>query len=180
MDLPDSVDIPVINSDDLTCQTCGAGLLWGGRGRKPKYCPDCKPKRTSSTPTGRRSTGDVEAAMAALSVLEEALTVPLKIFAPTAGGVWQDQLPGLRERNKPILETQPKLCKSIVKTSGNAGPVALLGSYMLALAPVLMLARAEMTARRNTTATREVPSYTEPVEEPPAPNDLDSMVFARD
>lgn len=39
--------------EKLKCQDCGKKLTWGGKGRKPKYCPPCKKKVNRTRRTKR-------------------------------------------------------------------------------------------------------------------------------
>lgn len=55
----------VIPDIDLSCVTCGVELFYAGRGRKPKYCDNCKPKQSTRT-AGNTSRGMVR--------IEQALT----------------------------------------------------------------------------------------------------------
>lgn len=54
-------------SDSPSCLTCGRTLHYGGRGRKPKYCDDHKPRSSKSTGT-RRVGGTVTASKASDAV----------------------------------------------------------------------------------------------------------------
>ena len=41
--------VPVADSDDLRCVTCGTSITYGGRGPKPKYCADHKKQKSTGT-----------------------------------------------------------------------------------------------------------------------------------
>lgn len=47
-------DVTVPGADGLTCETCGLPLTYGGRGRKPRFCAEHKPNRSTVNTTGKR------------------------------------------------------------------------------------------------------------------------------
>lgn len=72
--IPDtSDDIPPDTRSGLECEKCGSQITWGGRGRKPKRCHDCRAVRST---TSKDSTQD-RSRKGALRVLEENLTAQI-------------------------------------------------------------------------------------------------------
>lgn len=165
-DIPPGAGDPVIvdidsgstSSDDLTCQVCGVGLTYGGRGRKPKFCDDHKKSSSSGSSTrssGARAGAEVEAAMAALDGLHTVMSMALMVIAPTAALEWQSQLPALNDRNRGILGADKELAKKIAKMASKGSSPMLFLSYGAAIAPVAGAASMERRARREAKAQAE-------------------------
>ncbi len=59
------MDEPPVTRSELTCVTCGADLIYGGRGPKPKYCDDHKKNsaRKNSTASGAKKAPRLAAAL---------------------------------------------------------------------------------------------------------------------
>lgn len=49
-------EAPPMPRPDLVCVVCGTGLVYGGRGPKPKYCADHKKSKSSTSSTRPKKT----------------------------------------------------------------------------------------------------------------------------
>lgn len=161
---PDAADstTDTVTSNDPTCEVCGTPLSYSGRGRKPKYCDDHKRSTSTSrtTSTGRRSTRDVEAAMAALSSGHTVVQFAMSLVSLEAGQVFEISRPTLDERNRAILESDPALAKRIAAMASKGGGAALLISHVIAIAPAAAIAGRQMRASAVTRAQkREAQSF---------------------
>jgi len=153
-DIPeDSIPSDTTPSDngDLACEVCGKPLVYAGRGRKPRFCEDHRKSGSSSGSAGmraRRSNRDVEAAMAALDAAHTGLTFGLMLVSPTAASMWEEGRPSLNARNQTILEGDPALAKRLANMAAKGGTGALIISHLVAVVPVLGVARQDMRLRR--------------------------------
>lgn len=143
----DDADTP-ITSTDLTCEVCGTPLLYGGRGRKPKFCDEHKQQSTSSGTRRRSSNRDVDAAMAALGSAHSSLSFLLMLMAGDAAVAWEANRPALDERNRGILEADPKLAKRLATAASKGGGPALVLSHLIAVAPAAGIAYGKVRAVR--------------------------------
>lgn len=146
-DAPIPPDETPTTTTDPVCQECGVPLVYGGRGRKPKWCDEHKPKRTSGT-TGRRTSGDVTQALAILDGMYRGFTMALMVVSPRAAGEWTARIPDLMATNTVILTGDRDLTRSICKMGQGGGKIAFAGAHVMALAPVGLIVRAELADRR--------------------------------
>lgn len=140
-------DDPPPASDDPTCLECGVPLIYGGRGRKPKWCDEHKPKRSSGSSGGRKS-GDVAQATAILDGMYSGVTMALMALSPNAARDWNARIPDLQQTNAVILAGDKKLCQSICKMGQGGGRLAFAAAHIMAIAPVAIIARDDLASRR--------------------------------
>lgn len=154
--IPDSApDVPPPASDDPVCLECGTPLVYAGRGRKPKWCDEHKPKRTSGTHT-RRGSGDVAQALAVLDGMYRGLTMGLMALSPSAAQMWNAKIDDLQRTNAVILEGDKALTRSICKMGQRGGKAAFIAAHATALAPVALTVRSDFAVRAaNKKAQRE-------------------------
>lgn len=149
-----SPSVPFVNetgSDDPVCQYpgCGEALTYSGRGRKPKYCDEHKRASGSRSSGGStRGAANVETAVSALHTLYDGLLMPLMLVSPRGAQVWNEQIPGLDERNRVFLANSPDLVKKINSTASKGGSFAFAVSHMVAVAPVVVAVRRDFAERR--------------------------------
>jgi hypothetical protein len=149
---------------DLSCEVCGVPLIYGGRGRKPRFCEDHKPARSASIPRG---SSDVAQALAVMDGMYTMLSMLLTVASPNALVMFRQQVPMLQERNAVFFAADKNLCKSVCKVGSKGGKTAFVSSNVLAVAPVLAVAVGDMRARSQVKA--QAKSATQPVPEPSAP-----------
>jgi hypothetical protein len=114
------------------CETCGTGLTYGGRGRKPRFCNDHKPG-ASRTPSGggtsKRDQMITTTIDAAYQIIGQALASPLVPFGnEVAGAVVASHSTSLAEAWVEASKTNVKLRKTLERMceqSGMATVVAL-------------------------------------------------------
>lgn len=140
VDIPDMADLPRDSIPDVVdveypCRGCGreAGP-YGGRGPKPKYCQECKPKRASSKGSVPRVTGtSANLAAQATQVLCQlngfvALGLSAIGLFQTAGAIaaYDDTF---KEQAYSALVTDPELCKYLLRGGVKSAKVALVLAY---------------------------------------------------
>lgn len=158
-------------SDDLTCEVCGKALVYSGRGRKPKFCDEHKQSRSSSprTSSAPRSTGNVNSALQVMETGYAGLSVMLRLFSPTAAVQWESSHDSLIETDRQAFTADPKLAQRIAKLGQTSGTAMFIGAHVFALAPVVMIVRADIQNRQ---AERQVNQPTE------MPNDDPNMEYS--
>jgi len=139
-------------SSDRACEVCGTALSYSGRGRPPTRCDDHKKSSSNgaSSPranSGRKSTRDVEAAMAALDAAHTSLSFGLMLMSPSAAVAWEESRTNLNARNQMILESDPALAKRIASMAAKGGGTALILNHLIAIVPVLGIVRGDMRER---------------------------------
>lgn len=129
---------PTLNGEsEFACSGCGEKLEYSGRGRKPKWCGDCRPKATRKTTSIPSGNNDKLAAMAT-DVLCQAnnvtgMVLMLMQFNGTAHKLIERETP-FRMQAYEALKTDPALCKSILKGGAKSGKIMLISAYaMLAI-----------------------------------------------
>lgn len=143
--IPDT-DTPPPASEDPTCLECGVPLIYGGRGRKPKWCDEHKPRRTSGTSGGRKS-GDVAQAQAVLDGLYRGLTMGLMAISPVAAAQWNAKIDDLQATNAVLLAGDKDLTRTICKMGQGGGKLAFAAAHVMAVAPVVVTVRADLAVR---------------------------------
>lgn len=163
MDAPEDLpqdSVPETADVEYPCEKCGreAGP-YGGRGRKPRVCKDCKPQRKGSAPrvTGASATLAAQAAEV-LSQLNSFMALgaaAMKLFG-TAGAIagYDDTF---KSQAYAALLTDTELCRFILKGGVKSAKLTLLMAYggmAVAVAPTAIMEVKEMQAARK--AAREV------------------------
>lgn len=141
--------IPPTTDVEYPCKNCGkeAGP-YGGRGRKPTLCTDCKPnKSVSSGGQSRKITGSMASMAAqATKVLEQlngifAIGLMAVGYIETARAIAGENEAFCEKAHQALL-TDPELCKLILKGGVNSGRIGLgiaYGSMGIGVAPVAMM-----------------------------------------
>lgn len=140
-DTPPS-DVVVSNNPttDLSCINCGTALTYGGRGRKPKYCANCKPTASSgSTSTRAPRANSIDMLVSNISDFYRTIGIGLTIYPPTSydGLVVAESADKLGESWRKLLESNPKVRKYWEKafTAGSYG--FLVSAHLGVLIPIL-------------------------------------------
>src|SRR3954466_11285287 len=117
---------------EYPCDSCGkeAGP-YSGRGRKPKFCTNCKPKRAAS---GVRVTGGAGNAAAQAA---KTLVQLNSIFAMGAAAMGLFKTAGSSAGYQETFEAQayaalltdPALCQAILRTGSKSAKVSLVMAY---------------------------------------------------
>ncbi len=136
--------VPPMDDIEYPCEVCGreAGP-YGGKGPKPKKCPDHK-RQTRSTGSTRKTNNDALAAQAS-AVLEQlngvvAVMAMAVGFNMTASAIAANN-DAFRENAYEALKTDPDLCKLICKGGVKSGKLALglaYGAFGTQVVPVAM------------------------------------------
>lgn len=132
---------------DLSCEVCGVPLVYSGRGRKPKFCENHKPNKSRNS-TSPRSNSDVNTALQVMETSYSGLSLLLRLTSPRAAEVWESSHDNLMETNRQAFIADKKLCQRIVKLGQTSGTGMFIGAHVFALAPVLMVVREDVLARR--------------------------------
>lgn len=129
---------------EFHCEKCGVGFEHSGRGRKPKYCPEHRGTRSSNTTSKVKGTNEQLAAQA-LEVLcgfNGIAAFGMRLMRLTeTGQAITDRETAFREQAYLALLMDPKLCQTILKSSGTSGIMGLFMAYGMlgaAIAPVAM------------------------------------------
>lgn len=143
-------EIPTPTSDDPVCQypNCGIPLTYSGRGRKPKWCDEHKPSKSSSRPaSARKSTSDVQKALTILDGMYSGVSAGLMMLSPRAALEWADRVETLQQTNAVTLEGDENLTRMILKAGRGGGKFAFIAAHAFALAPVARIVQEDMNVR---------------------------------
>lgn len=143
---PEEATVP-----ELSCETCGKPLVYGGRGRKPRFCDEHKSSRTASNISTRKSSakGDVAAALSALDMMYDLLSMGLLVVgAHGAAELFGQSREQLNAKNESYLSNDAALAKSLAKLGRTGGRYAFATAQVATVGPVLILAAGEVTQRR--------------------------------
>lgn len=152
------LDDPVPTTFEYACQGCGKELFYGGKGRHPKWCDDCKPSRNTATGTPRKKGGGANAALARQAADTLGLTnsllatgmrlIPLPLRMP-------DTADALVAANEPFVElaydallADPALARAIVRGGGVSGKFMLIVAYAALAGAIVPVGIEEVKANR--------------------------------
>ena len=118
VDSPGEQGNPVLTSTDLNCEYCGTGLIYAGRGTKPRFCDEHKKAKDrgegeASKPVGR-PTGkgaSVARAVDTLSFVYKIAGTGLGYVDPAASAVVTANSDKLAQSYTRLLETNAKFLK---------------------------------------------------------------------
>lgn len=126
-------DEPTVNSG-LSCQSCGSPVTYSGRGRKPKFCADCKPTAPKAVRTSVKS---VDILIAQMTDMYAAVGMGLS-FMPslaTDSMIVATNASAMAESWRPLIERDPKIRKMWERMCNGGGWGSVIMSHgMVALA----------------------------------------------
>lgn len=139
--IPDVVDV------EYPCEKCGreAGP-YRGRGRKPKVCQECKPKRSSGQGAPRVTGTNANLAAQASEVLSQLNSfmalgaAAMKLFGTSGAIASYDDT--FKSQAYAALVTDPELCRFILKGGVKSAKLTLLMAYggmAVAVAPTAIM-----------------------------------------
>jgi hypothetical protein len=148
----DEPDAAPASDFEYACQTCGVELSYSGRGRHPKYCDEHK--KTGSTK--RASSGSGNLAKQAAAVLEQTnaliagamMLMPRPYNLANTGVALAEANDEFVVRAEKALQSNPKLCKFILKGGAISGQFGLVTAYGLLVGSVLPTAMQELRENR--------------------------------
>ena len=150
---------------DFACVVCGKDVshIYKRRVKEPR-CEEHKKSggasRLGSAKSTRSGGKDVEAAVAALDMAYNALTLGLMVAgAHKAMGALQDSLPGLQTTNRNLLSQDPELARRIAAMGKTGGRYAFFGAQVMTLGPVAILAFAELSEKWSKPKNRTVNDF---------------------
>jgi hypothetical protein len=115
--LPESVSIPADDdAPDLACEVCGVPLVYAGRGRKPKYCEDHKPKSGPRLATGGsvpRASGKDARLRQDLTTMLGGVGMALMLVETYDGLVIMDRTPATVDALMEVAAQNPKFRKTL-------------------------------------------------------------------
>jgi len=159
---PPMDDAPPNSAVEYPCKICGkeAGP-YGGRGRKPVYCPEHK-KGNKGSGAKRALTGNDAKARAAASALVQlhglaAMGLMITGMPQTASALAEVTEAGFEERAYEALLTDPALCSTILKAGTTSGRMSLLIAYAMLAGAVVPTAWQEVKSKRATESEEDAP-----------------------
>jgi hypothetical protein len=154
-DIPDDV-VPPTTDVEYPCEICGKESgPYGGRGRKPKRCPEHKKGTSVRKLTGNAGNLAVQASET-LSQLNGIIAIGLMAvgFNRTASTIAAGN-DVFTERAHAALLTDPDLCKLILKGGVKSAKISLGIAYGGLLMPVIPVAMDELRERREEALARK-------------------------
>lgn len=155
----ESLDVPTDvapETADLTCRVCDVPLEWGGRGRKPRACPE---HRKSAATSGTAGKGNSRLATQAADVLTQwnsiiglSLMMPVPWLGwgglPATGKALADAQEAFHDAAVEALRTDAALCRMIVRAGRSGGRMSLVAAYGMMIASIAPVAFAERREAR--------------------------------
>lgn len=149
--VPDTV--PELSDVEYPCEVCGreAGP-YGGRGRKPKRCPDHKKNPVKSARSSAGNEALAAQATAVLVQLNGIMAMGAMAFGMfgTASAIAKANEP-FEAQARAALATDPDLCRLLTKTGAASGKLMLAMAYAgmgIAVGPVAAMEVQEMKRKR--------------------------------
>jgi len=135
-DLPPETPLDI--EPEFQCQTCGKPLVYGGRGRKPRFCDEHKRGGNTSKIGARNVAGsDVIRAVAALEMAYGLLrTGFMMIGAVNAASDLGRAIPQLSASNLEYLSQDKELTRAINKMGKVSGRSGFILTHILTLGPI--------------------------------------------
>lgn len=150
-DAPEDTPTPAPAAPDIACSVCGKDItyLYKGKGRRPTKCEEHKGNASRiGTGTTSRGSADVRAAVNTLGLAYNALGMVLQMAgAAGAAATLAAAVPGLQENNATYLAQDRELTKRINSLGKTGGRAAFIGSQVMVLGPVAILAATELKGK---------------------------------
>lgn len=158
-DIDDAItaDIPADEAPsvpEIACVECGKELTYSGRGRKPKYCDEHKPKNSAANPA-RSKRGDAIAREAADVLVQingliqvGMLIVPEPYKMPRTAMKLDAVSDKFGEQAFEALKASPALAKAIARAGGVSGSAGLIIAYGMLAASIAPVAVEEWKSKR--------------------------------
>jgi hypothetical protein len=146
--------VPPSSDVENPCKSCGRqiDIPYGGRGRRPTQCSDCKPaKRTRSKAPGTRGSNATLAEQATEALWQiNGVAAFLAMIAgmPMTAGAIQDREQSFREMCYNALLTDPGMCRFILKAGTNSAKISLTVCYGMFAAAITPTAIMEMKVKK--------------------------------
>lgn len=138
-------------TSDLVCEVCSKPLVYAGRGRKPRYCDDHKPKR-GAVSSGSANTANARKAGQAADILANANKIvgfgAMALSMTDTASVIAEQNDSFRSMAYDALLMDQKLCNMILSAGGKSGAAALVLAYVMLGASVAPTAVMEIRTLR--------------------------------
>lgn len=130
--------IPTDTFDDapLRCQVCGVALIYGGRGRKPKFCSEHKKGSSNSSGSPISRGGTLKALENSLTEMYMALGTGVTLVSAPDGFVIVNHAEKMAHSWIVLAENNPKVRKFLMKLTTGSGTGAVLiahGAVALAI-----------------------------------------------
>jgi hypothetical protein len=142
--------IPDTEGVEYPCQVCGreAGP-YGGRGRKPKFCPDHKKQQSKSSGSAPKNNALAAQAADALVQINSLVAFGATVMQyEETGQTLRDAQDEFRNRAHAALVTDPKLCQAILRGGPMSARAALILSYGMLATVVAPIAVQEYRDKR--------------------------------
>lgn len=105
--------------------------------------------KTSSAGANKSESATLSQALKTMDSLYEMSAAGLMLFGLTGTAeLWANQTETLRESNKSALAASPRLAAAIASAGSVGGAAAFFSAHIMAIAPVALMARMELAARR--------------------------------
>lgn len=135
-----SDDIPEtgnpVSTSGLSCEVCGAPLSYGGRGRKPRFCDEHKPRRGSASSSTRGSSGIVARAITELEAVYGTAGLGLRYVDKISGEIVYNNRAELAESWRMLLDTNKKVRDLFAKIEGSAAWLPLITTHVNLIASI--------------------------------------------
>lgn len=140
---------PITPGPDFTCEVCGTGLTYGGRGRKPRFCVEHKPGAKSTSGSTRRSTISVDRAITELEMLHGMGGQAIKlVLSPRAGEIVYTEREKLAESWRMLLETNKRVRDMFTNLESKAAWLPMVIAYGDVMAAIWLSGKAEKMLQR--------------------------------
>lgn len=127
------------------CEECGKGVPYGGRGRRPRFCDDHKPRKSqsSSRSSGRGSEAVARNAASMLGQLNGLIGMGLAMYGlnMTAASIERANEQFVESATQALIN-DPKLARKIVGLGATTGKASLAVAYGMlgaAIAPAAVV-----------------------------------------
>lgn len=150
VDVPGEQGNPVQTSTDLRCEFCGTGLIYAGRGAKPRFCDEHKTAKLrgegESRPVGRPSGkgAQVVRAVDTLTFGYRAVGTAVGYVDKSTSLVIVDAAPTLAASYTRLLETNDRFLKLFAEAEDKLAWLPILIAHG-SLAMAIVAARAQPT-----------------------------------
>jgi len=124
---------------ELECEICSVPLVYGGRGRKPRYCAEHKPSPGNSNKgTTRKSGATVDSLVESIHGMYSMVAMGMTMLPATAndGMIVASKASDLAESWRPLLERDAKVRKMWEKAFTVSGYGTLIAAHLMVILPI--------------------------------------------
>lgn len=125
------------DTPDLACETCGAPLTYSGRGRRPRFCAQHKPRATASATPATKGRPTFDVLETQLAGMLAGLGMILQVVDQFDGNVFILRSEAVAKQWRDAAEKSPAIRRILEKMLETSAISGFIGGVSLLALPIL-------------------------------------------